>query len=367
MENGSHEESTVETNGTTESSDDLKGFTTNDLTTAKAVIKEVTVVLTPVPEIENQIAGEDGPEKRVTRSQKKENGEKDEEVADGEDAEKRVTRSQTKDDDEVVVDVETNEEVVVETPKENGEKDASDAEKELEPDETEPELQFDENSDNSGKNSPASRCLTRRSHLRNVPTPKSPIVTTPTPTPEDEETKSDQKTSPDDSFVSSDDLSTQAEPGNDTTRANFTANDEEPQHPSEFFKSLKDRSYGETLRGLSSRRTISLRHPHLTRPEFTVPYPKRASVESISGMKRKRRSPSPEDNKKVKHEGGGLLSYIKSPVFGVRHHFGKDLPSSTPKLTGFRNKNSLLDVEELDKINLEVDGTGPEKKWCSIM
>lgn len=169
-------------------------------------------------------------------------------------------------------------------------------------------------------------------------------------------------------FVSSEDLSTQAQPGSDSTRANFTANEEEPpQQPSEFFKTLKDRSYGETLRGLSSRRTISLRHPHITRPEFSVPYPKRASVESISGVKRKHRSPSPEENKRVKREGGGLLSYIKSPVFGVRHHFSKDLPSSTPKLTGFRNKNSLLDGEELDKIKLEVEVEQPEKKWCSIM
>lgn len=50
-------------------------------------------------------------------------------------------------------------------------------EAEIEHDEPEPELQFDENSDiESVKNaSPVvSRCTTRRSHVRNVPTPKTP-------------------------------------------------------------------------------------------------------------------------------------------------------------------------------------------------
>lgn len=189
MENGNHEETnattTTETNGTT---DDLKGFTTNELTNAKAVIKDVSVVLIPVPELENQTVGDDEPEpeKRVTRSQKKENG--DEVSTNGEaETEKRMTRSQTKDDEVATV-------VVEEMKNETETKETSDAEKELlEPDETEPELQFDENSDNSGKNSPASRCLTRRSHMRNLPTPKSPATATPTPTPEVEETKPEQE------------------------------------------------------------------------------------------------------------------------------------------------------------------------------
>lgn len=381
MENGNHENLSSETNGSSESQD-LKGFTQNELTNAKAVIKDVTVVLTHAPEITEQKHSDEETEKRVTRSQNKENGGK-EEVADTEDTEKRVTRSQTKDtneeeEEEEVIDVGEEEDNVVEiqindvevketTLRENGEKDASDVEKDTEPDETEPELQFDENSDNSGKNSPASRCLTRRSHLRNLPTPKSPSVNTPTPSPEDqEETKTDLNLGRE-FLVISDDLSIRAEPGNDTTRANFTVDDEDLQEPSEFFKSLKDKSLSQTLRGLSSRRSISLRHAHITRSEFNVPYPKRASVESISGIKRKQRSPSPEDNKRTKREGGGLLSYIRSPVFGVRHHFNKDLTSSTPKLTGFRNKNSLLDGEEIDKIKLEVEDAQPEKKWCSIM
>lgn len=357
MENGNHE-----TNGTQES-EELKGFTQDELITTKAVMKEITVVLTPVDAIESQIEAEES-EKRLTRSQKKENGEKEEII---EDEEKRVTRSQTKENNSEIVDVGSNEdEVVIEAEtiesksKENGEsevKDISDIEKDLEPDETEPELQFDENSDrDSGKNSPASRCLTRRSHLRNLPTPKtpkSPPETTPTPTSEDEDSKIN-------SNISTGDLSTQAQPGNDTTRADFTVNDDEP---SEFLKSLRDKSLSDTLRGLSSRR--SLRHGYITKSEFNVPYPKRASVESISGMKRKR-SLSPEDGKRVKRSSG-LLTYITSPVFGVRHRFSKDLASSTPKLTGFRNKNSLLDGEEIDKIKLEVEDEQQEKKWCSIM
>lgn len=369
MENGEHE-TVSETNGTTTENEELKGFTEIDVNTAKGVIKDVSVVLThttPVQELEQE---EDDREKRVTRSQKKES-EINEPIVVEEETEKRKTRSQTKENSEDVV--ETPQEIVetLETPqetietKQNGEhsvdsetKEVSDVAEELEPDETEPELQFDENSDrDSGKNSPASRCLTRRSHVRNVPTPKTPkllaeIDTPPTPIPEEGDDE---------------DLSTQAVAGNDTTRANFTVNEEE-QQPSEFFKSLKDKSLSETLRGISSRRTIHSRHEqHLSRTEFHLPYPKRASVESISGMKRKGRSPSPEDNKRIKRDSMGLLSYIRSPVFGVRHHFSKDLPSSTPKLTGFRNKNSLLDSEEISKIRLDVDDDQQEKKWCSIM
>lgn len=373
MENGNHDVENTntesETNGTSsDNNEELKGFTEADVNnTAIGVIKEVTVVLTrstPIREIENL------QEESSTCSQKKENDEVVEVVETNEETEKRVTRSQKKEHEETVVEVETlaeeegekritrsqtKEEVEtneIETPKQNGDSETKEEGEDLEPDETEPELQFDENSD---RDSPASRCLTRRSHVRNMPTPKTPKLFQEsealTPTPEEVD------------LSQSDNLSTEAVAGNDTTRANFTVHEE--QQPSEFLKSLKDKSLSETLRSISSRRSVHSRH--ITRSDLHFPYPKRASVESISGLKRKHRTPSPEDNKRVKRDSGGLLSYIKSPVFGVRHHFSKDLPSSTPKLTGFRNKNSLLDSEEISKIKLEVEDAQPEKKWCSIM
>lgn len=91
-------------------------------------------------------------------------------------------------------------------------------------------------------------------------------------------------------------------------------------------------------------------------------------MESVSA-KRKKRSLSPEDSKRFKREAaGGILSYITSPVLNMRSRFSdRIVPSSTPKLTGFRNKNSLLDSEEISKIKLDVDEPIQEKKWCVIM
>lgn len=390
---------------TTADGEELKGFTESDLSVANSVVKDVSVVLTRT-EIQEEIVEvtkddsveENEKEKRVTRSQRKredEESEVKENVGEAEEetvedrsveeseTEKRVTRSQRKKDEEVVAaETKENDNEVKENGEEAKEVEHSDAEEmkslviepeemeplaiepeeteplAIEPDETEPELQFDENSD---RDSPSSRCLTRRSHLRNLPTPKTP-KTEKSPTPPLDEEKTDPNESSD---SITDSLSTKAEAGNDTTRADFI--DDEP---SAFLKSLKEKSLTDTLRGLSSRRTIHSRYiPHVSSLPIseTLPYPKRASVESISSLKRKHRSTSPEQTKRMKRDASGLFSYIRSPVMNVRSRFSRDLASSTPKLTGFRNKNSLLDSEELSKIKLEVEDAQAEKKWCNIM
>lgn len=141
-----------------------------------------------------------------------------------------------------------------------------------EPDEPEPELQFDENSDlESGKNSPAvSRCMTRRSQIRNVPTPKTPRLIPPeqresensdVKEPEQEEVLENNQNGDQgvDSFesVNSEDLSTFVAVGSDATRINFFEErtfDGEVDSP--FLKSLKERSYNNTLPKLSTRRSI---------------------------------------------------------------------------------------------------------------
>lgn len=135
----------------------------------------------------------------------------------------------------------------------------------LEPDEPEPELQFDENSDlESGKNSPiVSRCTTRRSQIRNVPTPKTPRLIAPeqkeieVKEPEAEETLKSNKilNESTDSLesVNSEDVSTYVAVGSDATRINFVQEpnyDEEIESP--FLKSLKERSYNR----LATRRSL---------------------------------------------------------------------------------------------------------------
>lgn len=170
-----------------------------------------------------------------------------------------------------------------------------------------------------------------------------------------------------DSFTSTiaDDISTRAEVGSDTTRNNFTTHE---FSDSPFMKTVREKSFSDTLRRLSTRPSLrSARNlPSIKKSDF--PYPKRVSVESVSG-KRKKRSTSPEDSKRFKKEGSGsILSYITSPVLNMRNRFSDHIvPSSTPKLTGFRNKNSLLDSEEISKIKLDGDEPVEEKKWCVIM
>lgn len=224
----------------------------------------------------------------------------------------------------------------------------------LEPDEPEPELQFDEASDlESGKDSPVitSRCRTRRSQLRNIPTPKTPKIETPNDTK-----TSFQSAMTDQESSSSEDLSTKAQPGSDETRLNFTyANNSEVLSP--FLAVAKEKTFGESVRLLSAR--PSVRSVKGQRADMSV-YPERepAVMDALSGVKRKGRSETPEEERK--RFKGGILSYISSPIYGFKDRFGGDVASSTPKLTGFKRR----DEEGEDEV---LNGSVGEKKWCSIM
>lgn len=115
-------------------------------------------------------------------------------------------------------------------------------------------------------------------------------------------------------------VSTQAIAGSDATRINFTAHE---FTDSPFLKNAKEQSFGDTLRRLSTRPSIRTAHDLPTprkHHDRHLAYPLRASVESITGVKRRRRSTSPEDAKRIRHEpGGGILSYITSPVLKMRN------------------------------------------------
>ncbi|KAF2882600.1 hypothetical protein ILUMI_23568 [Ignelater luminosus] len=291
-----------------------------------------------------------------------------------------------------------------------------------------PELQYDENDlDLESEGSP-SRCRTRRSQTRNVSTPKTPKLveseakvlyipmerlsetpklveneakelyipverfsegnTSGSSTPRkmaasSRESNVDSESQPDEiadsdsySSVSIDNISTKAMAGSDATRnADLTYQDSGlfDENPTSTPLVSPNRSLAETLRGLSSRRTI--------RPIMNSNYRKIAlqntleankgdvyanyeCIERVTpGMKRKNRSITPEEAKRFKKEGTGLFSYISSPLFS---HFKNTLSkSSTPKLISYEKKQS--GYGEPIKPELEIPNEDQQKKWCSIM
>lgn len=243
-------------------------------------------------------------------------------------------------------------------------------------DEPDPELQFDENSDlDSGKGSPIQlRCKTRRSHTRNIPTPKTPKSTdseseknsvAPTPTPENVNDTNDS--------LNIGDVSTRAEVGSDVTRLAYIANNSSIiSEDNSYLNYSRERSLTETLRSLSPRKTIrpindayrqrAFRN-NQNKTDLNLPYTEQDSTDSRTGVKRKR-STTPEDRKKFKNDSS-FVSYLSSPLVNFKNRFITDASSSTPKLTGY--KDNRQDLHE-DVIYSEVVSEAPDKKnWCAIM
>ncbi|KAJ8920054.1 hypothetical protein NQ315_011707 [Exocentrus adspersus] len=226
-------------------------------------------------------------------------------------------------------------------------------------DEPDPELQFDENSDlESGKGSPViSRCMTRRSQTRNIPTPKTPKLV-------DQEADSEKETDLNDSceYMDSINYSTTVEVGSDATRLDYIEHHD--LEDSSYINSSREKSLSETLRGLSARRPIRPLNDYRTRVLRSNQEKAglNASYSSFAGVKRKSRSSSPEERKKFRTDSPGLNSLFSSPLANIRNRFKSDLPSSTPKLLGYRDTGGEMHY------NADFENGDDEKKsWCSIM
>lgn len=278
-------------------------------------------------------------------------------------------------------------------------------------DEHESELEFADNSETeSHKDSPNSlRCKTRRSQTRNIPTPKTPksiiidieetkkdeevIIVKPadtvtpaqdnvsTSTPnrveedDDDDDDDDCITVTNDTQESLDNLSTKVQIPNDETRnTEITFNEEHTTDEHSFLNIAKEKSFAEILRRTSSRRPIrstsTIRWNNydnvlLNRSRLSL----RPSVERLSGVKRKNSNEMPDNLKRARSDSNnGFLSYISSPISNLRSKFTKsDLTSSTPKLTGYKEK--IFETDDVGKIDIDVDLGDPttEKKWCIIM
>jgi hypothetical protein len=264
-----------------------------------------------------------------------------------------------------------------------------DTETEMDPlivsDEPDPELVFEENSSEveSGKESPVlTRCKTRRSITRNIPTPK-----TPKSLEEDEETAQTESDNKDGdnheelnvTFEScSENTSTKAVAGGDSTRLEYYIDKEASNLESNsFLQGNKNKTFGEALRHLSTRRTIRpisnqyrkrLLQTNLDK-NLSATYPSRNSVERISsvGIKRKSCSEGEEEHgKRFKTDSPGFFSKFTSPLASIRNTFRSDLPSSTPKLTAYKDDKFLLEDDAVNSQLCEVNNGG-ERRWCSIM
>lgn len=295
-------------------------------------------------------------------------------------------------------------------PEENNKNDNNTEEMEplvLDVEEHEPELEFDDTSESeSHKDSPNSiRCKTRRSQTRNIPTPKTPksaaveveleeinlngdelqIVSAEpdsngTDTAEENPNSSNttEKVEVDDTstattVTSLDNLSTKVQvPSDETRNAEITASDEQAIDQSSFLHVAREKSFTEILRRASSRRPIHSNYnprswENAAPFNRTVNMSLRPSVERIAGVKRKNRSETPESKKRTKTDAtNGFLSYISSPITNIKNRFVKsDVQSSTPKLTGYKDK--IFENANVSKIDAELQDTSAEKKWCIIM
>ncbi|XP_060527980.1 uncharacterized protein LOC132703006 isoform X2 [Cylas formicarius] len=258
-------------------------------------------------------------------------------------------------------------------------------------DEVDPELQFDENSDmESGKGSPViARCKTRRSLTRNIPTPKTPksndsdsekmsVAPTLTPDPSEvdsEATKPENLNDTNDS-IDIEEVSFRAAVGSDVTRTDYMA--EHTSIDSEdisYLNATREKSLRETLRGLSSRKTIRplndsyrqkvLKNNH-NKSGLNVLLTDHDLTDRIGGIKRKSRCDTPDGRKRLKMESSGIVSYLSSPLNNLKNRLKSDVGSSTPKLTSY--KDSSLDIH--DDIGLELvpyKSLQEKKSWCTIM
>ncbi|XP_066253069.1 uncharacterized protein DDB_G0283697-like isoform X1 [Euwallacea similis] len=247
----------------------------------------------------------------------------------------------------------------------------------LSSDEPDPELQFDENSDmDSAKGSPVqSRCKTRRSHTRNIPTPKTPKSidsesennsVAPTPTPENLNDTTES--------IDLEDVSTRAETQSDSTRVDYLKNESLFCADKDYSDVSRERSLRVTVRPLSARKTIrplndSYRQRAfknvLNKSDLNDPNAWRDSTDRIYGVKRKR-SESPEGAKRFKSEtAAGFMSYISSPLTFLKSKFTSEENTSTPKLIGYKDSTSEIHGEG---IYSEVVSEDQEKRnRCVVM
>ncbi|KAJ8945041.1 hypothetical protein NQ318_019036 [Aromia moschata] len=166
-------------------------------------------------------------------------------------------------------------------------------------------------------------------------------------------------------------LSTMVVIGSDVTRMDYIEN-----HSSNltddlsYLNASRERSLGETLRSLSARRPIRPTDDYRRKAirlnqeksELNLPY---HSEDIMTGLKRKNRSITPEDRKKFKTDSPVLNSVFSSPLSNLRNKFRSDLPSSTPKLLGFKDGKSELHYN--DEQNMVHSADDEKKSWCSVM
>lgn len=265
-----------------------------------------------------------------------------------------------------------------------------------------PELQFDENDlevESEGSNS---RCKTRRSVSRNVSTPKTPKTVeqeefeivdqfldrggsvTPKAVTSSNESQNNiiceidlNDSSDTQSSVSTSNISTRAVAGSDATRNIDLTGQDSGLFEENSFSNSSSKSFADTLKCLSGRKAIRSLGTTPNRTDYRKHVLKKnnvgnrgdlyadyESVEKISlGMKRKSRSFSPSQSKRVKREVSNFFSYLPNPFSNLRNSFKR---SSTPKLLTMETKCTFDDDEKLDKIKLET-GAENEKKWCNVM
>ncbi|CAH1112549.1 unnamed protein product [Psylliodes chrysocephalus] len=334
---------------------------------------------------------------KVVKGKKVENGEKSpkvdltKETENGEPAKIETVRestSEAENDLEKPIDNGFNgfKEVISTEPEKPGKQDSKET-VEMDPlvisDEIDAELQFlEENSDkDSGKGSPLmTRCATRRSYTRNIPTPKTPKLP-------DQETDSEKNSTVDQSeeicnlpndipipktdnpndtkdSLDTENASIKVEVGSDSTRLDFSEINNSTEHDLSYLNSLRDR-------GLSSRRPIRGSEDYRKRvlkntynkSDLNILYD-----EVSTGVKRKNRSMTPEDSKKIRIDSPGYRTFFTSPFASIKNKFKTDVQSSTPELLGYKDDRSHLHFNDnLDLAKIEEAGDEEKKSWCSLM
>lgn len=274
-----------------------------------------------------------------------------------------------------------------------------------------PELVFDENSDiDSRKSSPVlSRCKTRRSQTRNIPTPKTPKSVIEQNGDEKKFEEFDQESEISaitgvslEVEIDSEDLIAAETNLKDEICSREIDNDEIEQKENEEIKEdtdsvkkefqssnftfqdvpkisdFRDCSLADTIRNISSRRAIRPMGDYrkltfddkewLNLQDITG---SRSSVERISGIKRKCGNEQSEKTKRSRLDTSGIFSYITKPMGHLKTHLTRSpLKSNSPKLTGYKDRDELFEKDnELSEIKLgeNRDNHKEPNKWCVIM
>ncbi|CAG9862218.1 unnamed protein product [Phyllotreta striolata] len=281
-------------------------------------------------------------------------------------------------------------------------------------DEADPELQLlvesSDNDDLGRSSSPLlNRCITRRSYTRNIPTPKTPkVVDTEENEAAQEDTSSQKKSSPknvspqktpkviepvekeaipedtssqdtsaqneerfDESAMdslksTSTDSSMKVEIGGDSTRLNFSDINNSFEHDSSYLDHLKERR-------LVSRRPIRCAEDYRRRVLKNAQNANLPFEQLNIGVKRKDRSLSPEESKKLRLDTSSFGSFFASPFASLKNRLKRDeRPSSTPELLGYKDDRSNLhfndNLDDVGKIEEAHEAEEEEKRnWCLLM